>query len=151
MCADSQSFHQLRDDCFLCHRVRVDLNFRFIGCLVRAIDPREVLDLALAGLLVEPLGIALLADIQRRIDMHLDEVAVVEQLTGGIAVGAERRDKGGNNDDTGIGEQLGDFPHAADVLGAVGFAHGEVFAQAMANVVTVQQHGVITTPIEFDF
>jgi hypothetical protein len=59
------------------------------------------------------------------------------QLARGVPVLAVGRDEGGNGDGVGVGEELGNFRDAADVLVAVGLAEAEVFVQAEADVVAV--------------
>jgi hypothetical protein len=61
--------------------------------LVRVVDAGEVRDLAGAGLGVQPLGVARLADRERRVDEDLDE-----RQAGGVVrvagAAADRRDTG---------------------------------------------------------
>src|SRR6266481_4784994 len=61
--------------------------------LVRSGDAGELLDLAGARLLVEAFHVALLTDLDRTLDVHLDEV-IAHQRPDLIAVGAVRRDEG---------------------------------------------------------
>ena len=84
--------------------------------LVRRRDAREVLDLARARLLVEPLRVALLGDLDRDVDVDLDEgdgrVALRDgavQVARDLAVGEVRRDEGRQGRSRGVGEQLRDL------------------------------------------
>src|SRR6266404_5652811 len=93
----------------------VDLELGRERRLVRGGDAGELLDLAGARLLVEAFHVALLADLDRALDVHLDEISGHEGAHL-IAVGAVRRDEGGERDDAGVGEELRDLADAADVL-----------------------------------
>ena len=111
--------------------------------LVRAVHAGEVLDGAGAGLFIQPLGVALHADLDGGIDEDFQEFALAHQLTRHAAFGAERRDEGGQHDQAGIHEQLGGLAHAADILHPVGIGEPQVLVQAMADIVAVQQIGVL--------
>ena len=52
------------------------------------------------------------------------------------------RDERGDCDGGAVGEELGDFGDAADVLIAVFFGEAQVFVKAEADVVTVEAVGV---------
>ena len=69
------------------------------------------LDLAGAGLLVEPLGVALLDDGERRVDEDLyeREAALRVQRARDGAVGAVRRDERGERDARRVREELRDL------------------------------------------
>lgn len=128
--------------------VRLDGNLRLQRLLVGRRDARKLLDLARARLLVQALGIALLGDLERHVDKDLDKgnglVAVLRlgvQLAGEIAVGAVRRDEGGDGDGGRVGEQLGHLADAADVLVAVLFREAQVLVEPEAHVVAVEAVG----------
>lgn len=97
--------------------MRLDCNLSINRLLVRSRDASELLDLARTSLLVKTLGIALLGNLERHVDKDLDKgdglVAVLlrlgVQLTSKIAVGAVRRDEGGDCDGGGVGEELRDL------------------------------------------
>src|SRR3546814_1546018 len=55
---------------------RVDTNIGRLGRFVGAVDAGEIFELAAARFLVEPLHIARLGDLDRRIDEDFDELAV---------------------------------------------------------------------------
>src|SRR5207247_226455 len=112
--------------------------------LVRRRDASEFRNLSGTGLLVEPRQLALLADLQRTVDHHLDEVAGLHEGAHLVAVGAVGRDEGSQRDDAGVGEQLRHLADAADVLGPVGGREAEVLVEAVADVVTVEDEGVHT-------
>ena len=59
-----------------CCGSRIQTQLRIDRRLIWAIDPGEVADLTRTRLLVEPLHIALLSDCQRRINVHLEELAL---------------------------------------------------------------------------
>ena len=109
--------------------------------LVRRGDAGELLDLAGARLLVEPLHVALLADLDRAVDEDLDEVARLHDRAHLIAVGAVRRDEGRQRHDAGVGEELRDLADAADVLGAVLGREAEILVEPVADVVAVEDVG----------
>src|SRR5215216_3957523 len=64
-----------------------------LGRLVRAADAGQVRQLAALGLRVEALEVPLRGELQRRVDVHLDELARAEQRAYGAALVAERRDE----------------------------------------------------------
>ena len=96
---------------------RLDIRFkrRFVGCG----DAGEVFDLLGPGFGVEPLGIAFLANLQWRINKHLDKASLRHNLPGQVAVGPVRRDERGDANDASIGKQSGHVPYAANVLCAI--------------------------------
>ena len=89
-------------------------------------------------LLVEALGVALHADLDRRVDEDLDELAVADQLARHAPLGAERRDERDEHDQPGIDEQLRRLADAADVLDAVGIGEAEVAVEPVADIVAVE-------------
>src|SRR5690606_37812025 len=89
-------------------------------------------------LLVEALGIARLADLERRVDEDLDEAPLREDGPRHVAVLAVRRDEGGEHDGAGVDEELGHLAGAADVLLAVFGREAEVAVEAVAHVVAVE-------------
>src|SRR5678815_3923475 len=89
-------------------------------------------------LAVEPLGIARLADLERRIDIDLDELALLEQLARHPPLRAERRDERHHDDQTGLHEQLRRLRHAADILHPVYIGESEVLVEAVADIVAVE-------------
>jgi len=92
------------------------VDLRALRRLVRRRDAREVLDLPRARLLVEPLRVALLGDLDRDVDVDLDEgdglVALGDgavQVARDLAVGEVRRDEGRQGCGRGVGEELRDL------------------------------------------
>jgi hypothetical protein len=69
-------------------------------------------------------------------------------VRGPAALGAERRDEGGQHDQAGVDHQLGDLGHPADVLDPVFLGEAEVLVQAVADVVAVQQIGVAAQGVQ---
>jgi hypothetical protein len=86
---------------------------------VRVINPRKTLDFAGTGLLIQALGIARLANVDRSIDKDFNKVAGPQTGTNGVAVAPVRADKRGERDNARRREQLGHGADAADVLFAV--------------------------------
>lgn len=72
---------------------------------------RRTIDLARAGLLVEALGVALLDDVEGRVDEDLDErkARLLVQLARDGAVGAVGRDERGERDAARVREELRDL------------------------------------------
>jgi hypothetical protein len=64
------------------------------------------------------------------------------------ALGAERRNEGGQHDEAGVDHQLRHFGHAADVFHAIGFGEAEVLVQPVAHVVAVEQVGVASQRVQ---
>lgn len=104
---------------------------------IRRINSRESLNHARARLLVQSLGITLLRDLNRDVDVDLNEwdASLVVELASGSAVGDVGRDEGSDRDAARVCEKLRDFANAADVFVAVCFGEAEVFVEAEADVV----------------
>src|SRR5262245_38261830 len=98
---------------------RVDRELGLEWRLVRCRDAGELLDLAGARLLVEPLHVALLAHLDGTVDEYLDEVARPQKAADLIAVRPVRRDEGRKRHEAGVGEELRHLADAAAVRGAV--------------------------------
>ena len=111
-----------------------------LGVLRRLVgvgDAGELLDLAGAGLRVEALDVALLADLDRGLDVGLDEAAVhhLARLVADLAVG---RDRGGDHRHAVAGQQVGDERDAADVGVAVLLREAEALREVLADDVAVE-------------
>src|SRR3546814_4010287 len=72
-----------------------------------AVDAGEIFELAAARFLVEPLHIARLGDLDRRIDEDFDELAVRDHRAHHFTFNTKRRDERGQHDQPRIGHQLG--------------------------------------------
>src|SRR5262249_21910302 len=118
----------------------VDPQLGVYGWFVGVVDTGEVLELAGPRLLVEPLRVALLARLNRRVHVDLDkrQAALDVQGTHAVAVLAVGADEGGDRDDARVGEQLGDLADAADVLFAVLGRETQVLVQPVPDVVAVE-------------
>lgn len=105
---------------------------RFVG--IR--DPREFLNLAGQGLLVEPLDIALDEGLERAMGVDLDEVLDLgADPVAGLAVGRY----GGRDGNYAVTAQnLADEADAANVDVAVLLAETETFGEMRANHVAIQ-------------
>lgn len=134
-----------------------DVDFGLDRCLVRGGDTSELCrrsaggvasahtqartsDLAGARLLVQALGVALLDDLQGRVDedLHEAEARLRMELARERAVRAVRRDERGHGDAARVRKELRDLADAADVLVARALVEAEVLVQPEAHVVTVE-------------
>src|SRR5690349_11967934 len=129
-----------RDALFDTLPVGAERELRLRGRLVRRGDAGELLDLSRTRLLVEALHVALLADLERALDEHLDEVLGHERANL-VAVGAVRGDERRDRHHAGLGEELRDLADPSDVLGPVLARKAEVLVEAMADVVPVEDVG----------
>lgn len=77
-------------------------------------------------LLVEPLGVAFLRYVERRVHEHLAEFARHDQSARHSAFGGERRNKRHQNDQARIHHQPRDFGDTADILHAAGFGEAQI-------------------------
>jgi len=94
------------------------MDLRILWCLVWRTDSRKLLDLACSCLLVQALGVTLLGDLDRYINVNFDEfegrvagraaVSSVE-VTGDLAVCSVRRDEGGDGDGGRVCEEFGNL------------------------------------------
>src|SRR5579875_4085381 len=121
----------------------IDRQFWLQRRLIGIVDAGEALQLAGAGFLVQPFGIPLLAGLDRRVDEHFDErqLGLDVQSTNLIAVGPVRTDKAGHGQNAAIGEQLGYFADAANVLFTVGGRETEILVESVADVIAVEDIG----------
>ena len=99
-------------------------------------------------LAVEALGVARLADLERRIDIDLDELALLEQLARHPPLGAERRDERHHDDQTGLHKQLRRLSHAADILHPVRVGKAEILVEPVADIVAVEHVSVPTERVQ---
>jgi hypothetical protein len=90
---------------------------------------------------VEPLGVALLGERKRRVDIDLGELAGLEQAPRELALAAKRRDQRDQHDQPRVDHQLRHLGDPADVLDTVGLGEPEVAVEAAADVVAVEQVG----------
>ena len=98
--------------------------------------------LAGAGAAIQAFDVALFADFERAFAPGLDEVVLGLHGTHARAVGTQGGNERCQDDDAGIGEQAGSLSGPADVFAAVFRRKAEVGAQALAQAVAVQQHGL---------
>ncbi len=111
--------------------VGIENQFGILRSFVGGIDPGEVLHLARAGLLVQPLRIALLAGFQRGVDVDLVEFAVLEQSANLITVGLEREMNAVRAITPASANSLATSPMRTNVLGPVLGAEAQVLVQTM--------------------
>ena len=115
---------------------------------VWAIDASEVLQLPGARLLIEPLHVALFRFGERRIHEHLIEFAIRHQTTRHVALGAEWRDEGDEDDKSGVRHELRDLGHAADVLDAIGVGEAKVAIETVAHVIAIEQYRMLAERVQ---
>lgn len=126
--------------------VAVDMDLGLQGLLIGGTDAGELGDLALTGLLVQALGVALLGDLDGDVDPDLDEgdagVAAgplgLVHLAGQVAVRPVRADEASDGEGGRVGEQLGYLGDAPDVLLAVLGREPQVLVQPEPDIVAVQ-------------
>src|SRR5215469_1176170 len=134
----TQLVHHLRHA--LLHAVAIGVQGDLGGLrrFVRRVYTGEVLDLAGTRLAVQSLGIALLADLDGRVQEHLDELARLQELTHQPPISAERRDKGGDHNHPGVHKQTRYLTDATDVLHARLIAEAQILVEPVAHVVAIQ-------------
>ena len=121
------------------------------GLLIRGTDAGKFRNLALAGLLVQTLGVTLLSDLNRDIDPDLNErnarlatrTFSLVQRAGEVTVRTVRRDEASDGNGAGVGKQFGHLGDAADVFLAVLRGEAEIFVEAEADVVAVETVGAL--------
>lgn len=120
--------------------MRVEVDLWVFWSLVRVVDPGEVLDKALSGLLVQALWISLFGNSKRHVDIDLDEgkVGLLVELSGSVSVLLVWGDEGRQGDDAGVGKELRHLGDSSDVLVSVLLAEAQVLVQAESDVVTVE-------------
>jgi hypothetical protein len=79
---------------------------------------------------------------------HLDELACGEQVARHAPLVAERRNEADEDDQAGIHHQLRHLGNAPDVFHPVRLGEAQVAIQAMANVVAVEQIGVLAVGVQ---
>ena len=108
--------------------------------LVGGCHPGKVGDLALVGLGVVAVGVALAADLDRRREMHHEEPVLADPLGCLTADVVIRCDESRQADHTGIVEEVGYLDRAAEILTPFAGRETEVLADAMPHRSAVQHH-----------
>ncbi len=119
------------------------MDLRLLRCLVGGVDTGKIRDLPSPRLLVEPLGVALFTDGERRIDKDFDKLPFTQEAAYQRPLGTERRDKGGEHDKARIHHQFRHFADPADILLPRSIIETEIATQAVAHIVPIQQIGVL--------
>lgn len=96
-------------------------------------------DLTAARPGIEPLWIPGFTDCHGGIDKHLDEVAGGEPGPDPVAIAAVGGDEGGDADEPGIHHEFSDLADASDVFDAVPGGEPQIRAEAVSDVVPVQE------------
>jgi hypothetical protein len=89
-----------------------------------------------------------LAFLQRSIDKHFDKFSGIEKAARQLTLGAEWRNEGNNHDQSRIDHELRDLRHSANVFHTVGLGEAQIPIEAVANIVTVQDIGVLAFCME---
>src|SRR5690625_3044624 len=122
------------------HRFGVEPELRLFGCLVGVRDPGELLDLALARELVEPLAVAPLAFLQAGRDMDFDEGAMCLDH---LAHCRPRRrigsDRGAERNTAILGDLARDIADPADIDVAMLLRKAKLRRQVLAHDIAIEQ------------
>ena len=111
---------------------------RFVGRR----NASELADLTSARAFIQALGVARLAGLQ--VSIYIDFVETVTCRSAcARPIGAVGRDKGGNNDDAGIGQQGRHFADPANIFRPVFGRESQVGIEATANIVAVEHVDLI--------
>src|SRR5215471_8100909 len=133
-----QVHDDLFDGLFECQCGRLNMNFWRFRRLIGTVDTGEIHQLSSTSLFVQAFDITCLSYGQWGIDKHLDEFARVHELARHLPLSPERRNEGGQDDQTSIDEKFGHFGHAANILYPVGISKAEIAVQPVADIVTVE-------------
>ena len=142
---DAQAGQQGQDlggQCVWGLRGGVEDQLGLLGRFVGGVEAREVVDESLARLGVQALCVTSHADLERCVDVDLDELAWFQHLAHGSTLCAERRDEGAQDDEACVHEHAGHLPGAANVLHPVALAKAQVLGETVAHVIPVQQVGM---------
>src|SRR6185312_5753753 len=115
----AQEFDNLSDGLLQAQLMSGQFEFRSVRGFIWRGNSGEFLDFVGAGFGVEALGIARLADVERRVHEDLYELSGLHALADGIAVRAVGRNECGDADEAGVSHNFGHLADAADVLAAV--------------------------------
>ena len=135
---------------FCCVRGRIQPEFRIVRCLIGAVDAGEIGQFAPSGLAVKPLGVPLLGDVERRVDKNLHEFTRLEHFARHAPLCPEGGDEGCHDDQAGVRHQPGHLGDASDVFHPVGVGKAEITVETEADIVTVENIGVIALTMQFE-
>lgn len=135
------------------------LNRHFIGAndqfwagwrLVGRINASKHFDLPQSRTFVEPLGIPLLAYLERGVDENLRERDVVcdTGLADAIPLGAEGRNQGADCDDARLRNQAGSLARSPNVFRTAGVRKSQIRTEAMPEIITIQNEAMPTPSIQ---
>src|SRR5215472_17335864 len=115
-------------------------NLRILRTLIGRVYPGEILYLTRSSAFVKFLWVTLLANLQRRGDVHLDEfhIGAEDYLARAQAIQAIGRNKRCNHNQAGICHQFRNFRHAPDVFDPVLRRKSKVGIQTMTHIVSIQ-------------
>ena len=102
------------------------------------------------ALAYRPFGSRSSATVERRVDVHLDELARFDSLARQTALGPERRDERNEDHQASVDHQARHFCDSANVLNPIGIGEPKIAVQAMANVVAVKQVRAHPKRVSFD-
>ena len=118
--------------------VGMDGDLRFFRRFIWRTDASKVRDLAGARFFIETFRIALFAHSNRCIDVNFDEITIIHERARQPAIVPVWRDERGDDQYAGIHQQLCYFTDAPDIFSTVFGAESEVGAQAVSDVVAVE-------------
>jgi len=126
------------------------MNLRLSRSLIRRADTSKLLDNPLTSLLIKSLRITLLRNLNRNINVDLNERKTgiftggrsLVKSTSRVPILLVRGNERSNSDTSAISEELGDFTDTTNVLVTVILAESEILVQTETDVVTVQTVGV---------
>src|SRR5258708_17470902 len=123
------------------HGMQTD--FRRQGRLIRGVDTGKILQLTGLGLGIEPLWVP--ADTFRdgSSDKYFDEFLGCKKASDHFALGAIRRNERTNDHESALGHQFRHLASAPDILYPVGLGKPKIAAEAVADIVAIEQHRVV--------
>src|SRR6266850_2831767 len=117
----------------------VKRDFRIKRCLVRIVDTREVLNLAVSGSGINPLWISLLTNLQRCINKDFNKPVCSDHVADLVARSAIRTDSGANRHAAMSHNFCRNKADAPDVCIAIFLTEAQTFRKMSADDISIQQ------------
>src|ERR1700674_4123663 len=153
LCADARSV--LLDDSFgfqhtqnflgqSCRRfsAAVKGDFRPVWRFIRTSQTGEIRELPGSCQLIKALWVACLANLDRCIDVDLDELILVNEVARHPPFAAKRRNKAHQHDEAGFDHQLCHLSDASNILDAILVGEPEIAIEPMTDIVAVEKDGM---------